>query len=282
MEAIRVKDNSDYFSYDDREGNVIEVRKIQKGDKWDDTSYHHTLIFVLEGTANMTVANWEPRSIRKGLLSYVQSGDTLSVFATSNVVFIVIRTLTLTEMCECLKLGDFYHTMDKESVDIEEISLNVILPSIWHYLKGLYTAIGDGIRSKSYFDAKIKELYLLMRNYYSKQELYRIFLPALSNDIAFSDAVKTSWCKYKTIEDLSEAMGFTPASFYRHFTKTFGCSAQQWITTQKKIRIYKELIDSDCHFKELADKYWFSSVQSFYNWCVKTYNRTPGDIRRNL
>jgi AraC-like DNA-binding protein len=282
MEAIRIKDDTDYFSYDDREGNVIEVRKITKGDNWDDTSYHHTLIFVLEGNATMTVGHWDPRNVRKGLLCYIQSGDALSIFAASNVVSIIIRTLTLTELCECLKLGEFYHAMGDDGVDIEEISLSVILPSIWHYLKGLNTAISDGIRNKGYFDAKIKELYLLMRTYYSKQELYRIFLPALSNDIAFSDAIKTSWYKYKTIDDLAEAMSFTPSSFYRHFQKTFGCTAQQWITEQKKIRIYRDLMDNETNFKELADKYWFSSVTSFYNWCVKTYGSTPGDMRKKL
>jgi AraC-like DNA-binding protein len=282
MEAIRGKEASDYLNYGNRETNVIEVKKIIKGEMWDDTSSLHTILFLLEGNADLAIGHLEQKEIRKGFLAFAQSGDRLNLFAKTNMVLIAIRTLTLTELCECLKLGDYYHTAEENVLDVDEINLSVILPSIWHYLRGVFTAIGDGIKSRVYFEAKTRELFLLMRTYYSKQELSRIFLPALSNDIAFSDAVKTSWFKYKTIEDLAEAMSFTPSSFSRHFQKTFGCTAQQWITEQKKILIYKDLLDNETNFKELADKYWFSSVTSFYNWCVKTYGSTPGDMRKKL
>jgi AraC-like DNA-binding protein len=282
MEAIRIKDEFDHFSYDDQVGNVIEIRRVAKGDTWKETSCHHSLIFLLEGSAEITVGYFHPKEIRKGLLSFVRSGDQLCLFSTNNIIFITVRTMTLTEINSCLNLKEYAQKMQDGSADVDETNLSVIMPSIWHYLKGLYTAIDDGIRSKGYFDAKIKELFMLMHNYYSRQELFRIFLPALSNDIAFSDAVKTSWYKYKTIDDLAAAMNFTPSSFYRHFQKTFGCTAQQWITEQKKILIYRDLTDNNTNFKELADKYWFSSVTSFYNWCVKTYGSTPGDMRKKL
>ncbi|MDR2534142.1 MAG: helix-turn-helix transcriptional regulator [Tannerellaceae bacterium] len=281
MEAIRIKDDSNYFSYDDREGNAIEVRRILKGDTWKDTSDHHSLLFIMEGSAEITVGHYEPKAIRKGFLSFVRSGDQLCLFAKGSLILVIVRTLTLTELNEAIKLAEFFNKKD-DLIDTDEVNLSVVMPSIWHYLKGLYTAIADGIRSKGYFDAKIRELYMLLYNYYSRQELFRIFHPALSNDIAFSDAVKTSWFKYKTIDDLAEAMRFTPSSFYRHFQKTFGCTAQQWITEQKKILIYRDLMDNEANFKELADKYWFSSVTSFYNWCVKTYGSPPGDMRKKL
>jgi AraC-like DNA-binding protein len=251
---------------------------------WDKVTQQNSLLFVIEGAMLITVGYLKTKEIKKGFFTFVSPNESIHTYAKTNMVLVIVHIDSLAGLCENLKMEQLYQSQKEDVSDSydEELYSSLIQPSLWHFLNGVYTAILDGIKCNTYFDAKVSELYLLLRVYYTKRELFMIFYPVLTNDIAFSDVVKSSWQKYKTIDDLAEAMRLTPSSFYRHFLKTFGCSAHQWITEQKKLMVYKDLISNNINFKELADKYWFSSVSSFNNWCVKVYGSSPGDMRKKL
>jgi AraC-like DNA-binding protein len=284
MELMEIKEHQKCFNYTSSERQSIEVKTMAIGEVWETTALQNYFLFVMEGNVEITVECLRTKKTRKGSFLFAPACEPLQVYAQSSVALIIVRTGSLASLCDCLRLEQLYQSQKEDTIEAnsDELYTGIILPSLWHYLKGVYMAVLDGIQCWSYFETKIKELQLLLRTYYSKQELYLIFFPALTNDIVFSDVVKNSWQKYKTIEDLAEAMNLTPSSFYRHFQKTFGCSARDWIREQKKLLVYKELIHNNTNLKEMADKYWFSSVSSFNNWCVKVYGDSPGDMRKKL
>jgi AraC-like DNA-binding protein/mannose-6-phosphate isomerase-like protein (cupin superfamily) len=282
MELMEVKKHLKNFTEGGEEKPALEVKTMIKDETWETVTMQHNLLFAIEGNMHLTVGYQKEKELKKGFFLFVPASEPVYMNAKTNLVFIIVRTSNLDGLCDAIRMEQLYRSQKDEDMELDarELYISLIQSPVWHYLNGVYTALSDGIKFQSYFEAKVKELYMLLWAYYSKKELYQIFSRALTDDIAFSDAVKNSWQKYKTIDDLAEAMRLTPSSFYRHFLKTFGCTARHWITEQKKQLIYKDLIQNKINFKELADKYWFSSVSSFNNWCVKVYGHSPGDMRK--
>jgi AraC-like DNA-binding protein len=278
-----LNENQKRFNY----GNSvqgIEVKSMPNGEVWETDTKQNSMLFVMVGDLEIAVGNLRPKVATKGNFMFVLAYEPLWIYARTSTVLIIVRTSRLVDLWDCLRVEQSNRLQKggKREANTCEIYTSLIQPSLLHFLMGVYIAVLDGIKSRLYYESKVMELHVLLHTYYSKQELSQIFFPVLNKDNAFSEEVKSSWQKYKTIDDLAESMLLSPSSFYRRFQKAFGCSAREWMKDQKKTLIYKDITRNTINFKEMADKYMFSSVSSFSDWCVKSFGDTPGKIRKKI
>jgi AraC-like DNA-binding protein len=282
MEIQNVSEHLRCYNYDSGERPAFEVRTITKNSAWEFHAGQHKFIFLLEGMVEAKVGVLEKKELTKGLFWFITSGQQVLIRASTNALVLVMRFSNRITFCDCYILEQLYNEcrgMD-EVINERQLYPGIIRPSLWYCIKGLYNTTFDGLRCRSFFDIKIKEVCFLLRTYYPKRELFRIFYPILTADIAFSDHVKSSWQKYPTVDKLAHALNYTSSGFYKRFTSVFGSSPHDWITEKKRLSVYNDLISSYLPLQEVAIKWGFSGLPSLSKWCVKHLGDAPGRIRR--
>ncbi|MDR1880060.1 MAG: hypothetical protein LBQ78_03935, partial [Tannerellaceae bacterium] len=224
MEIQNVNEHLRCYNYDNSERPTFEIRTIARNSAWELYSKQHKLVFLLEGKVRTEVGVLEKKELSKGAFWFVSSGQQVKIKALTNTLLLVMRFNSRIIFCDCYILEQLYNECQQKNEIVDEGQLypGVIRPSLWYCLKGLYTSTLDGLRCRSFFEIKVKEICYLLRAYYPKRELYQIFYPVLTADVAFSDSVKSSWQKYLTVDELAHAMNYTPSGFYKRFTAVFG------------------------------------------------------------
>jgi AraC-like DNA-binding protein len=282
MEIQNVNEHLRCYDYDNRECPTFEIRTIERKFSWEFHSAQHKLIFLLEGKVQAEVGTLEKKELAKGVFWFVSSGQQVAIKASANALLLIMRFSSRIVFCNCYNLEHLYNDFLQrgETIDSRQLYPGTILPPMWYCIKGLYSTTLDGLRCRAFFDIKVKEVCFLLRAYYPKKELYRIFFPILTADIAFSDSVKGSWQKYQTIDELARSLNYTPSGFYKRFTAVFGSSPHDWITERKRLAVYNDLVSSHLPLQEVASKWGFSSLAALSRWCVKNLDDAPGRIRK--
>jgi AraC-like DNA-binding protein len=271
------------FCYNSTEQPAVELKKVEKNTPVELYTTRYKLFFLIEGKIQIEAGIKDRTEIKKGVFWFVAVGQTVRIRAVSNALMLIMRINSRIALCDCYSIEQLYKSFkDKANepmIHERRLYTGLICPSLWHCIKSLYNITTDGLRCPYILEIKEKEVMFLLRAYYTKQELYRIFHHALTGDLVFSEHIKKTWHKYRTVDELAQAMHYTSSGFYKRFMAVFNTSPREWIRKQKEAAVYSDLISSELSIKNIATKWGFSSIQSFSNYCHKLYRESPGQIR---
>lgn len=172
------------------------------------------------------------------------------------------------------KLYDYLQEEDmKESV--HPLKANEVL---MNYIKALEGYISDGLRCVYFLEIKMKELLFILRAYYKKRDLARLFYPIINKDMEFSRQVFRNLPKAKTVKDLAELMYYSVSGFEKRFKRVFGMSANKWMQQNVSREIYREINTSNKTMSEIAYQFGFSPSH-FNDYCKRVFKKTPTQLR---
>jgi AraC-like DNA-binding protein len=284
MEMENVSEHLLCYDYDNGERPTVENRTIEKNTVWEIETEMNKLIFLLAGKAGTEVGDFERKEVNKGYFWFVPAGQSLKIDAAKNAQVLILRFSSNMPLCDCYIMeqlyNEFRNAREGEALDVGQLHPCVIRPLLWACLRGLYTTTMDGLCCRSFFQVKVREVFFLLRAYYPKRELYGVFHPLLTADILFSDRVKNSWKKYPTIEELARSMNLTHSGFYKRFVAVFGKAPLEWITEEKKIAVYKDIVSNELTLKQVAAKWNFSSSSHMATWCKQHFGKLPSQIKK--
>jgi AraC-like DNA-binding protein len=139
----------------------------------------------------------------------------------------------------------------------------------------------DQVQLEPLYEALKQELFLLLKLYYTKDELACFFRPVLSKDLLFSDFVLKNCLKVNSVEALATLAHYSTSGFIKKFRRYFNESPYKWILHYKAKRILQDIQISRKPLKEIAEQYGFSSQSYFYSFCKKHYGKSPSELRKN-
>ena len=84
-----------------------------------------------------------------------------------------------------------------------------------------------------------------------------------------------------TLHDIAEAKGYNYQYLSRTFNKLFGVNFKQMVNQYRLDYAYTLLRDTDIAIMEIAFESGFQSVRSFNQYCKKSFNRTPKELRES-
>ena len=278
MELLYKQEHLTCYNYEKGNRPTIEKVSIKKEQLWNLFSIDNKAIFMLKGTLNFSFGDIIDECITENKMMLVPAGSQLQCQAIKDCTFIVIRLHNTKQLCDCFSLDLLLREDNKDirpGIHFLDINERVEL-----YLSFLDTCMSDGLKCTYYFELKSKELYFLLRAYYSKKDLLGFFYPLISHDISFSEYVIKNHYKAKTVQELADLMHYSLSGFQKRFKKVFGVSAYHWMKEERSKLIYHEINGTNKSFKEISDEYGFSSPSHFNDFCKSNFGSTPGIIRR--
>lgn len=260
---------------------AIISRKFEEGASFiEQRTVENELIFILEGEVEFTFGPYVNSPVKTGQILFLPAASWFSCRVKKESKVIIMRLNPVIRLCDSCSIDSVLN--ESEVASEEERNHPHILEintAIHLYLSALKLYVDSGLLCHSFFSCKIKELFFLFRAYYKKEELAHFFAPGHTPDAEFSYSVIRNTHKHKTMKDMASAMNYTVSGFEKRFKRVFGVSGYKWMKEQKTRAILRAIAQGDDTFKEISEKFGFSTPSHFNDFCKQNLGKTPGEIR---
>lgn len=240
--------------------------------------YFNYFIFLLEGEIMISCNEFRNHLCKEGEMVFIaQDSDSASETLT-DVKYVLLSFDNQFTLCDQLAVESLQSNNKKPLVfnklDIRP-PLRLVLDSVLFYLE-------HKIQCRHLHAIKQKELFLIFRAFYTKEEMARFLAPMLNKDIDFKAFVLQHYQEVKTVEELANMCKISVRSFNRKFNEYFGDSPYSWMLKQKSRHIKTRLADGKTTFGSIIKEYGFSSPAHFTTYCKKQFGESPSRLRKQL
>jgi AraC-like DNA-binding protein len=129
---------------------------------------------------------------------------------------------------------------------------------------------------------KFRELFLLLRYIYNKEEMSHFFHPLLGKSLDFKNRVIQHFTEISNIDELAGRLGMGRANFDKKFKTEFGTSPLQWLLKEKAKHVYFSLSEPENTLSDIMQKYNFNSPTHFNRFCKQQFGYSPSDLRKKI
>ncbi|MDU1891384.1 MAG: helix-turn-helix domain-containing protein [Dysgonomonas sp.] len=287
MGIVDIHEHATCINYDDVSSNPdakpnIEFLNIPKGRDRENTISESKIMLVMKGEFSISYDTHIDEKVSKGKMLLLPSSSKYIARIEEDASILIFRLREKVELCDRVNLEQLFNRYKDKCKEQEgKFNLLDIKKEVEGFINGLTSYISDGLKCRYFLELKLKEFFYLMRVYYSKEELAYFFYPLLSSDTNFSEFVYNNYNKVKTVQDLAALSNYSHSGFIKHFKKTFGVPAYQWMKRQKANKILHEINCSDKTIKQICDDYDFSSLSQFNDFCKSNFGMPPSQLRKS-
>ena len=139
--------------------------------------------------------------------------------------------------------------------------------------------LAEGLNCVLFHEIKRRELFLLLRAYCAREDLFRLFFPLLGCRSGFYDFVFRHYKEVSNVSEFAELANMSLRNFQRRFKAEFSCSAREWLMTRKAEAILYELRFTRKDLMAIATDYGFSAMSYFATFCKHHLGMSPSGLR---
>lgn len=270
------------FHYEKEAPLTVEIRVLEKGYTEEITFRKNGIVFMTKGRARFTLREHPAMTLREGEFIFIPVGGVVDYAVLKEAHITIVRPFGNVTLCEGCRIEELYLRHIPKQEYTKEIFNLEINPPLRRFLEGLNETVQGGFHCRNYFDIKVKEMFILLKAYYPRQQLRDFFSPMLTPDTKFSEHVRANYHKCATVRELAEAMNMTRKVFSRKFIRIFGEQPTDWMRREKAKSVYQELYAGQQQLVQIVDKYNFSSQSHLNKFCKREFGKNPGEIRKRM
>lgn len=239
------------------------------------------ILLLLEGQTKLAINTKEWKIVNQGELFLAPTGILLSYLSLKDCKVLILHTNNLLNICQSFNISTLFKEakLNKSTLESYKFKTLKMNEHLWDYAKVVDKILTEQLLCINLHRIKIEEFMILLRVYYTKEDLYNFFYFTLNPDTVFFEYVQLNWCKYKTVNEFAASMNFSPQYFTKRFKEIFDQSPGKWIQNKKKKLILSEIQASLKSFQQISDEYGFSSQSHFNRFCKKMFRCSPNVLR---
>lgn len=238
------------------------------------------LIFILEGEVEIIPKEGKIKRVIAQEFFFISALSTYEI-----QVRVPGRYIYMSFLYNDIKLCE-KHMLESYLKEVREASEEVGILSVRHplnlFLELMDAYLRAGVNCKHLHSIKEKELFIILRTSYSKQEIVNLFHEIIGTNMSFKAAVLLHVDRVNNREELAQAMGMSITDLARKFKVEFGESVYSWLLKQKNKKIIYRLAQPGASVKEIVYEFGFSSAASFNKYCKKNFGNSPRELVRQL
>lgn len=140
----------------------------------------------------------------------------------------------------------------------------------------------NGVSCAEFHRNKTEEFFMLLRHFYSKEQIAGFLAPLLGNSQEFRLNCLRMRATAHNITDLVNQSGMSKTKFYEEFRKEFGdINPKKWFDGFLEYKILHEALRPAVTVKELAFKLDFESESAFSQYCHRHFGLTASELIKN-
>lgn len=281
MEITNKTAHANCFCY---EGHVavptVEVRQLECGHEEEQIFHRNEIAFMTEGEVHYTLAGCPGEMRHGGEFIFIPMGEVFHFAVSKRTVVVVVRLNECITFCRNFHIEDLYRRTNTPGGECPpETHVLAVNRPLRHFLRSLDEAVRNGLCCRHYFDYKTRELFILLRAYYSDEQLRNFFSFILTPNIRFSEAIRTTHHLYHTVGELAESVNMNLKHFEKVFRRIFGMPPGRWMNREKAAMIRHELCAGVKTLVQISDEYGFASQQQLSRFCKREMGLSPREIQ---
>jgi AraC-like DNA-binding protein len=233
------------------------------------------LFFFLKGNVNLIYESQE-YNLKKNTIAFLPVSSEYKIFVSSEANIVVNYFNKPIDLCEKLALENLTSFIGKKShtpILRMKTPLRLFLNTLTFYLN-------EGVSCKHFHEIKEKELFFILRFFYTKEEIAGLFAPIVSRNLDFKNLVLNNYLNINSVKELAKTCNYSLSSFNRIFKNNFNESPYIWLQNQKLKYITGKLSNKNIPFSQIIDEFGFSSPAHFTIYCKKHLHLTPSQFRK--
>ncbi|MDR2809807.1 MAG: helix-turn-helix transcriptional regulator [Tannerellaceae bacterium] len=240
--------------------------------------FHH-LFFLLDGEAIISCNEFTNRAIH--------AKEFVLIPIAADMIFRAVSPCRLLTF----SFEQFFHLSDRDYVHeicnlASGVTYNFTPASVRQpldkFLSHLMLYFKQGMNKPILHEIKHVELSVIMRSFYSKEEIAAIFHPIAGKAIDFRVEVMRNYRRVSHVDDLATLFGMEKRTFGRQFKDEFGMSPYQWILNQKAKHVHFSLTESKQSLDSIRKEHGFKFPGHFTRFCKEQFHTTPTKLVRSL
>jgi AraC-like DNA-binding protein len=257
----------------------FDYKEVKKGEGFhSDEKYFNNIIFLLEGEAAISCNEFRNQECRGGEMIFVAQDSAIRAKALTDVRYMLLSFDNQFTLCDQLALESL-QDFDSRPPVFNKLEIRSPLLSV---LESVVFYLGYKIQCRHLHEIKQKEVFLIFRAFYTKEEMASFLSPMLTTDMDFRAFILQHYQEVKTVEELAGMCKMSVRSFNRKFNSYFNDSPYNWILKQKSRHIKTYLADGKTSFGTIIKEYGFSSPAHFTTYCKKQFGQSPSRLRKQL
>jgi len=236
---------------------------------------HHCLFFLISGHIELHYES-QIHDLRKNSVWFVPMSSDYKICASTDALLVMNYFDKPIDFCEKAALEDLALLLDSK-LPAHALQINKPLKS---FLSTMIFYMDEGIFCKHFHEIKQKELFYILRYFYTKREVAGLFAPIISKDLDFRNIVLANYVKANSVKELAQICNYSLSSFNRIFKLNFKENPYIWLQNQKIKSIKGRLSDKNVPLCQIIDEFRFSSPGHFTVFCKKHLNLTPSQFRK--
>lgn len=278
MDLFYAEEHRNCYNYSSPQMSVFKSFSV---DATNETGFENidrsVLVFILSGKICVTCGSFHERIIETGHFVLFPKNTCIYGRALEKSEIISCAFIHNIKFCNKYSLENLANeVLNETEYDFYQLPIRKRLHD---FLVLLSDCLNDGLGCSHFHNWKVQELFVLLRAYYSKEELAQFFYPILGQDIDFKDFILTNYTTIFDITEFAQKANMTPATFNRRFKNAFHQPAYKWLTARKAERVLRDIKISSMSFDEIATQHGFSSAAYLATFCKQHFEKSPSELR---
>jgi AraC-like DNA-binding protein len=261
---------------------LISLLHYDKNSSGEITLDANTIFFIYRGAIEFQFEDGNINNIIQKKMIFLPKGSQYLYSVVEKSTIITFKINHIVSLCD----NCTFHFIDqyvKKSTDIADnlnnIGISDIKKRIDYFIRGIVSCLLDGINCNSWYETKIKEFFLMLKMYYTTEEIYFFLFKVISDDIIMLEHFNQNSINYQSVKQIADSFYMSPKAFSARFTKIFGTTPMRWLIEQKSKKTLQEITSTKKSFKQIAFELEFLSESQFTNFCKKEIGKNPSQIR---
>ena len=140
--------------------------------------------------------------------------------------------------------------------------------------------LDEGLNCLHFHRLKQEELCILLRGYYSLEDLYILLKSVIGSSDNFKDFVLENYQHVNDVSDFALLAHMSVRNFQRKFKEEFKWPVREWLNERRAERILRDIRNTDKRIAEIATSYGFATASYFTVFCKQYFGMTPSELRR--
>jgi AraC-like DNA-binding protein len=257
-------------------GSGFKYSEPDKGDvidsKYASANY---IIFFLDGVYSLSCNEFPAREFHKNEMILIPKDATTHGIAITDCKILIYKFETILSGCDKFALQSYEEYCENVRYTFKPTE---IINPLKMFIDQMVYYLSNGLNCVCLHDMKQKELFLLMRGFYSPDELADFFHPIIGKSLDFRQFVMKNYEKVHSVEELVNLSKYGRSSFFAKFKQEFGMSVKEWMLAQKAKQVLLRLSDPEITVKSVMQEFDFDTYEQFNRFCKNHYHNTPSAL----
>lgn len=251
-------------------------KKYSKGDTLKERSVSSNLIvFLIEGKCLISSKEFSELVFEAGQMIAIPEHFPCEILVVKNCKLLFMYFDAPTCNCSKLILNSYKRIVDDDTFETTPIA---IIEPLNQFIDLLEYYLSAGASCAHLYEIKKEEFFLILRLFYTKEELAHFFYSILKYTCTFRRFVLDNYKKVNSVAEMIDASNMSKTVFYEKFKKTFGVSAKQWLLARQKQQILNMASDPEVSAKDIMVSFNFSSLEHLNSFCKRQFGLTPTEL----